>query len=338
MSPVSAGTIEHAIVKRVDENSLGYLNVEGHSLPFAPECIENYGGQAFVELGITEGVTVGFVRDAQGRISVIYPPKGEQEYDDEESEELIAANSSQSQQAPDPPLQLDLPGQNDDQSELLPNAVPLRKIRAGRALPDKTRAFGRLIDTSQLQAGDLLLSRNPLGENWISDLIADVQGRIGYGQSDARWSHVAMYLGNGSHVVEATVDSLMAGGDVRITHLDNYSDGTNILRFRRSTSIREEKEGWWVCVEALSQLGKPYSVGQTLRTWYDMRFGSVLAYDPEQENVLAGAIVCSTLYAGAFNRALRLSLGEVNGICVPAWFSATNEFMDINVGWLQFAQ
>ena len=333
---MSNGEIELAVVKRVDDDSLGYVNVAGRSLSFTAETIENYRGQSFADLGIEEGVTVGFLRNDQNTITAIFPPP-EADEATLHAGGMVSRELFESPQAEDVPPKYNRPVSTGSQGELHPEAEPGDTTRPGRALPPKTREFGKLIDTTHLQAGDLLLTRDASGAGWISDSIADVQYRIGYGHNDAQWVHVAMYLGDGANVVEATIDSLMEGGNVRITHLDGYCDGSNILRFRRSIFIQQEKQGFLVCLRALSLLGKRYSVGRAIKAWWDVRVGGAVAYGPEQKNILSDGVVCSTLYADSFNRALRLSLGEDNGICVPAWFSATNDFVDIQTRWLEIA-
>jgi hypothetical protein len=336
ISHVSNGEIELAVVKRVDDDSLGYVNVEGSSLSFTAETIENYRGQAFEDLGIKEGATVSFIRNDEGIITAIFPPPEAKE-SIEGSGGMVSRGLFESPQAEDLPPKFNRPVSVGGQGELHPGAEPGDTIRPGRALPKKTRDFGKLIDTTHLQAGDLLLTRDASGSSWITEGIADVQNRIGYGPSDAQWIHAAMYLGDGANVVEATIDGLFAGGNVRITNLDDYCDGSNILRFRRSSFITQERQGWLVCIRALSRLGKPYSIGRALKAWWDVRVAGTVAYGPEQKNILSDGVVCSTLYADSFNRALRLSLGEDNGICVPAWFSATNDFVDVDARWLKIA-
>jgi hypothetical protein len=333
---VSNGEIELAVVKRVDDDSLGYVNVEGRSLSFTAETIENYRGQAFADLGIKEGATVGFVRNDQDTITAIFPPP-EADGATLHAGGMVSRGLFESPQAEDVPAKFNQPASSGTQAELHPKAEPGGATRPGRALPPKTREFGKLIDTTLLQAGDLLLTRDASGAGWISDSIANVQHRIGYSRNDAQWVHVAMYLGDGAYVVEATIDSLWDGGNVRITHLDDYCDGSNILRFRRSTFIQQEKQGFLVCLRALARLEKRYSVGRAIKAWWDVRVGGAVAYGPEQKNILSDGVVCSTLYADAFNQALRLSLGEDSGICVPAWFSATNDFVDVQTRWLGIA-
>jgi len=328
---------ELAIVKRIADDSLGYVNAGGRSLSFTADTIENYRGQSLAELGITEGATIRYVLDDLGRITQIFQVPESQDSDDEEPVLVGSRTPFEPPQAKDVSQKFYPLPPNNNQRELRPDSLAGGEIRPGRALPAKTRDFGRLIDISNLRAGDLLLTRDISGGNWISKTIVDVQNRIGYGPSDARWIHVAMYLGDGANVVEATIDSVMSGGSVRITHLDDYSDGTNILRFRRSKFIKQEQDGWRVCVCALSRLGKPYSIFGALKAWLQALIGNAVAYDSKQKTFLSGTVVCSTLYADSFNEALRLSLGEDNGICVPAWFSATNDFDDVDVQWLQIA-
>ena len=324
-------------MKRVDDDGLGYANVEGRSVSFTADSIQGYLGQPLAELGIVEGATIGFVRDNEGRIVEVHPSPKDEEFTTNGNGSITSRGFFESPQAADPPQQFTALPSNDNQGELHPEAPCGGRIRPGRALPPKTRDFGRLIDTSKLQAGDLLLTRDMSGESWISNTIADVQKRIGYGDPDARWVHAAMYLGDGANVVEATVDPHLVGSDVRITHLDDYCDGSNILRFRRSTFITQERDGFLVCLRALSKLRKPYSVIGAFKAWWDVRIGGAVAWESDGRNILSKCVVCSTLYADSFNQALRLSLGEINGVCAPAWFSATNDFVDVQTQWLEIA-
>jgi len=188
---MSNGQIELAIVKRVDDDSLGYANVEGRSLSFTAETIENYRGQAFADLGVVEGATVGLVRNDQGTITAIFPPPPEEEVKDGAGG-MVSRGLFESPQAEDVPPQFNRPVSTGSQGELHPEAGATDTIRPGRALPKKTRDFGMLIDTTQLQAGDLLLTRDTSGSSWITNGIADVQNRIGYGRPDAQWVHAAI--------------------------------------------------------------------------------------------------------------------------------------------------
>jgi hypothetical protein len=222
------------------------------------------------------------------------------------------------------------------QIELHPGSAATSKASAARALPQATRRFGKLVNSTVLKPGDLLLSRE-LNPDRISTHITTVQVEGGYEEIDGRWTHAAMYVGDDSNVVEATFDGLTSGGSVRLTSLDTYCEGAHALRFRRSKFVKDDRDGWRVCIRALSRLKEPYSFVHLVEMWFNVVFRGKGFYSDERYGHAADAIVCSTLYADAYNEALRRSLGEVNGLCVPAWLSASDEFEDLDVPWTRLA-
>ena len=109
------------------------------------------------------------------------------------------------------------------------------------------------MNCSDLQPGDFLLSQT-LDKDAISSLIEKVQRDGGYAADNSKWSHAAMHLGDQENVVEATFDDIHSGGSVRITSIDEYSDGRYALRFRRPRKVTSKSDGWKLCVRALSRL------------------------------------------------------------------------------------
>ena len=83
------------------------------------------------------------------------------------------------------------------------------------------------------------------------------------------------------------------------------------------------------------QLHKSYDIAYALELWYKVIMKGRILRD--EARPMSSAIVCSTLYADAFNKATRYSLGEVGGVCVPAWLSGAQEFVDVSVNWLSIA-
>jgi hypothetical protein len=220
-------------------------------------------------------------------------------------------------------------------TELLPNEDVIGYRRISSALPLMTRKFGKVLNLNDLMPGDLLLTRE-ITPDKISAQISEVQSKGGYSTSDSVWTHAAMYVGDDIHVVEATFDNITSGGNVRLTKLDTYCDGKYALRFRRSKFISNEREGWRICVCALKRLGDPYDIPFITEMWCKVVWGKNGFYnDYFKEGFTKKAVVCSTLYAEAYSEATRRILGEVNGICVPAWLSAADDFLDIEVGWMK---
>jgi hypothetical protein len=222
------------------------------------------------------------------------------------------------------------------QLELSPDAAAAGATSVTRALPRATRKFGKLVDVSTLCPGDLVLTRE-VAPDAISKLICKVQEDGGYAAPDARWTHAAMYVGDGLSVVEATFDSVAKGGDVRLTSLDEYCQGAHSLRFRRSNYLANEKDGWRVCVRALARMKRAYGLLEAAAMWFNVVFRKKGFHSSDLWLPTNSAVICSTLYADAYNEATRRTLGEVNGTCVPAWLSGSDEFADVGVSWASLA-
>jgi hypothetical protein len=223
-----------------------------------------------------------------------------------------------------------------EQKILHPGMPATARIKAPRAINPKARAFGKLVDCAALQPGDLLLSQE-LHPDVVGKQIVKVQLNGGYSERDARWTHCAMYLGDGANVLEATFDSVFRSGSVRITSLENYCQGKYALRFRRSKHVLSAQNGWFLCIRALTRLKQSYSFTTIAKLWWDVVIRKCGFYDPASQRQTSKAVICSTLYADAHHEATRRRLGEIGGVCVPAWLSVSDEFNDVAVGWAQIA-
>lgn len=218
------------------------------------------------------------------------------------------------------------------QLELDPRSDPEGRLALGRAIPVKMRKFGRTLDTGPLLPGDLLLSRD-VSPDGISRAIAEVQEKGGYNAADAHWTHAAMYVGDGQHVVEATFESVFAGGSVRLSSLDDYCTGEHILRFRRPTRVESDIDRWRLCVRAMSRLHKDYDFAEAVRMWFRVMISKEGFNTDKRRPYVSEAAICSSLYADSYNEATRRTLGEVGGVCVPAWLSGSDEFSDVACAW-----
>jgi hypothetical protein len=254
----------NGVIERLVGDSLGYLraDVDRRTFSFVPAAIEKYKGQSFEEMGFVEKGSVKFSLDPNGQIvtRIIVgsrrahrpKPKHRKIVDAIERVKTVESRTVGAKSAPQSTKIIS------DQIELHPNDNATGDMKTARALPPSTRDFGKLIDTTNLWPGDLLLTRNVQADDYVSKIISEVQRQGGYGPADVRWVHAAMYLGDGDAVVEATFENPLVEGKVKITSLDDYSDGTSILRFRRSKFIKEERDGWRLCVRALSRLKESY--------------------------------------------------------------------------------
>ena len=322
---VASNHSPNAIVVRVVENTLAYAVFESdnHTVAITPDLIAGYNGEPFSDIGVAVGAPIHCAVDSDSESVTSVRP---------------SAPMLQKQGLRNSPLYQSVPVRNDResvQSELHPKAPAEGTISAPRALPPKTRRFGKLVDTSALRPGDLFLTREVKSTDTLSELIKEVQLKGGYHENDARWTHAAMYLGDNASLVEANVDSKLSGGNVRVTSLDDYCDGKSILRFRRPKLIQNEREGWKMCIRALSRLNKPYDMLQAVSLWFRTIIKGKGFFDNDSDqHVVSSAVICSTLYADSYNEVTRRSLGELNGTCVPAWLSVSDQFEELQVGWL----
>jgi hypothetical protein len=334
-------------VVRVVGDSLAYALVKGgRTFSFTPSLVENYRGRSFTELQINEGTRVNVDWHSSSGIveGVSTLPESSASRPPVNADDMIRGATKIGSTVLDDLVrgaETSLRGHRTDhaargkQFELLPESIARRPATVLRALPPATRRFGRLVDTANLEPADVLLSRE-VTEDRISALIAGVQRDGGYHTDDARWTHAAMYLGDGANVVEADFDSVLGGGSVRLTSLDEYCQGKHSLRFRRSKYLlgnEHTRERWLICIRAMSRLGKPYDFYEAALMWFSVVLGRGF-FRSEKRRPTSAAVVCSTLIADAFNEATRRCLGEVSGVCVPAWLSVSDEFNDIAVEWV----
>jgi hypothetical protein len=312
-------------ILRLVGESLAYVYVRGPServVSFEPAILPDYHGQSFEELGIHE----------EGDVEVEYDRTSETIFSVKPLRRVSADREIREAPLPERELSGDAPT---DQIILHPNMDAIKKARAPRAMKREARAFGKLVDCSSLWPGDLLLSSD-LNPDYLSEQIKRVQSEGGYAADDARWSHAAMYLGDNANVVEATFENLQ--GNVRITSLDEYSQGRYMLRFRRSKFVQSPQNGWHLCVRALARLKQGYSFSYAAKLWWDVVIRGIGFYEDKNRWSTSSAVICSTLYADAYNEAVRRRLGEkYGGVCVPASLSVSDEFFDVDVGWVQLA-
>lgn len=315
------------LVTRVVNNWVAYVHDPHASttLSFTPAVVANYRGEFFDELNIKPGQKVEFRSTADGKVTNVIRPTREVVSDRTgDVDGVLGARDGRG------------PGSG-AQAELHPDAPAKSQVDCYRAIPKPTRQFGKLLNTSTLRAGDLLLSRGSEREekkSWMDNEIVQVQDAGGYSLADARWTHAALYLGDGAHVVEATVDSI--SGNIRMTSLDDYCKGTDILRFRRPKQLANDQQTAWVfCIRALSRLRESYDFTEAARIWFKVILGKDGFWNHKFRPGTTQAVMCSTFYSDAFNEATGRRLSEMNGICVPAWLSLSNEFDDIETHWLK---
>jgi hypothetical protein len=315
------------VVERLSGDTLAYAGCASNnsSFSFTPDLVETFSGMPFSHLGIGVGTQVLVSTESTSGLVTrvrIMPERDIHRAGSAEGPDLASIAS------PIPAFE-----NASIQARLLPNSSSSTSRRIFRGIAPETRAFGKLVDTEPLRAGDLMLSC-PIAPDKVSRMISAVQTAGGYSNDDARWTHAAMYVGDGASVIEATFDTIL-DGSVRLTSLDDYSQGFHIIRFRRPKYVLDERHGWRVCVRALARLGASYDFLDALRMWYQVRIRRKTLAATMRLQDCPTATVCSTLYADAYNEATGRRLGEIYGSCVPAWLSLSDQFEDVQTSWIK---
>ena len=145
---------------------------------------------------------------------------------------------------------------------LLPGAAPAGTIRIDRELPKAARDWGRVIDFTALEAGDLLLFRsvNPAA-NSISRRIMQAQADGGLHQRHAQWTHAAVYLGDGEHICEANFKVPGQPDGVTLRSGFDYCDGEHAIRARRPKNMTPQQR-LRIAIGALTNIGRSYAFGR----------------------------------------------------------------------------
>lgn len=316
------GTNEfEGVVVRTAGDSIAYVAVEllGKTISFLAADVKDYCGESFEMLQIVQGAKVSFTWHHDGTASNVVVEK------DTEGNRAWGAIGSilfPKQQKPETdPEQAVL--HRDDATNAA--SVKITSLHA------KVRNFGKFLDVTNLQPGDLMLARS---HGPIPKLISSTQIKGGYHDRDAQWTHAAMYLGDGANFIEANFD-FGNYACVRLAPIRQYCDGQYDLRFRRlKAGVDSLEQKLSLCVQAMKHLGTKYPVGRLAEIWFDVNISKTSNfYDSDLKDPLERAVVCSTLYQDAVRCATKYQLGEDNGACVPAWLSASDKFENIRASW-----
>lgn len=196
-----------------------------------------------------------------------------------------------------------------------------------KSLPRHIRDFGYVPDESQILPGDLVLF-SALEPSLVSRAIIKSQTVGGYNAADARWHHVACYLGD-MRICEAQIWK-----GVRITELYDYV-GEYLLRVRRDPSLSTD-ERWQLALQCVYELRKAYGFLALPRLWYQSKRG-FWHHNIRQKSAIA--MVCSDLYSKAYalTTGRLLVKGSLN-ITIPADLSSTPCLNDMPVSWRRIVE
>jgi hypothetical protein len=160
-------------VLRVATNTLAYLVLDDQKtiLSFTPSDVKDSNHKDFAELNIKEGLVFD-VRwhPAAAQIDSAEYVAGR---DDTRADQFRTDEVSANLRAPEIPQK-----EESAQIVLHPNLAEKGRTVVRRAINPKVRKFGKILDTSQLRPGDLMLSED-LQADAISRLIAGLQTQGG---------------------------------------------------------------------------------------------------------------------------------------------------------------
>lgn len=194
---------------------------------------------------------------------------------------------------------------------------------APATLPERAREFGCLPDFTLWRSGDLLLF-SELERGFISNHIVKAQERFHYAPEDARWHHVAVYIGS-SDLCEAAPED-----GVRCQPVAEYV-GNTLIRVRRNENLNAD-DAYGIAIRALMRLQKNYSLSSIVISWIrSWRRPTPPSPEYRSENQ---AVICSQLFHDAYMEATGLSLFDrADAPMLPALLSATDRLTDVASAW-----
>jgi hypothetical protein len=141
---------------------------------------------------------------------------------------------------------------------LVPDAAPGGSRRIDHELPQEARDWGRILDLSALEAGDLILFRPvPANSDRISFEIVRTQKQV-FHERHAQWTHAAVYLGDDEHICEANFKVPNIPDGVNIRSIFCYCDGAHAIRARRPVNMTP-KQRLGIAIGAMTNVGAGYS-------------------------------------------------------------------------------
>lgn len=200
-----------------------------------------------------------------------------------------------------------------------PESIPAHSpaCPAPAVLPKAVRQLGHIPGCDRMRPGDLILFSTVPGKLMhLKDFlgIPAFQERGGYAHDDARWYHAAVFLGIGFDMIEANV----VRGVRRASLLDRLPH--HLIRVRRPRETNEAT-GWRMALHAALMQGRPYSPA-TIGRLAQRAFSGFWKHSADSAHARE-ALVCSQLYADAFQAAFDVSLmNRQAGEVTPAFLSA----------------
>lgn len=182
-------------------------------------------------------------------------------------------------------------------------------------------------DVAKLLPADLILYSSPRGDK-IGAAISAVQLAGGFAAEDARWTHAAVYLGDG-HLVEAIPN----GGVIHRSVYDDPQITSQLMRFRRKPDL-SETDRYRVALKASAMLGASYSRAGAVSFGMTMLKG---LWQPTSRIDLKGIVICSQVFHDTLAEITRQYLPDcpVRQPVAPAHLSFSPGLEDVEVSWLR---
>lgn len=220
-----------------------------------------------------------------------------------------------------------------DRRGLFPTETARGLIHLAGAMPPATRSFGKVLDTSELRPGDLLLSRY-LRPDKVSKAVEKVQFVGGYSRRDAQWTHASMLTG-ARRVIEADLDRTFSGR-VQERSIEDYCTGEHVLLVRRPLLLATEFDRADIVRFAQRRLHWRYAICSVICGAAKVARGHRFYHEATSSRRLS--MTCSELYSYAYTEATGQKLRDRNDSCPPAFLSSSPAFVDIPVSWLQIVE
>lgn len=219
---------------------------------------------------------------------------------------------------------------------LTPDVESLDSVAVEQELPPVARQWGRILKTSGLLPGDLVLVRS-MKPDRTSRAIHQAQTDGGFPERHAQWTHAAVYLGDDEHVCEANVKEENVRWGVDMRSIFHYCDGVHALKVRRPI-VRNERQRIRIVIGALLHVGKRYSLLEVLSFAKAAASGKGFWQNGRKRRIRPRALVCSTLYQDAYNYSFTGTTVRMGSLCTPAHLSSSRDLEDVDdIGWLNLA-
>lgn len=204
------------------------------------------------------------------------------------------------------------------------NAVAGDGALSKKTLPHAARQFRLVPDVGKLLPGDLILMRD-INPGIAGRLVAHAQIRAGFSQDDGCWTHATIYLYD-DFLVEAVP---FRGIRARTLYLDVPH---RILRVRRRLQLTEI-ERYKIALRALRLIGSRYSLWSAFKMGWGMLSG---VWNENSARRLDTVVICSNAFSDAYADITKSVLNQcpVGESVLPAHLSATDDLVDIDIGWV----